>query len=69
MACPPLQPTMSKEITITKVGSRPTRRSAASGGGVEVISLDESPKKSESGKKRTHKDGVGNNTKKARTSS
>lgn len=68
-------PTMSKEITITKVGSRPTRRSG--GGGVEVISLDESPKKSSSSsdstttssKKRAHKDGVGNNSKKARTSS
>ncbi|XP_063851399.1 MOG interacting and ectopic P-granules protein 1-like isoform X2 [Scylla paramamosain] len=74
--CDTSTPTMSKEITITKVGSRPTRRSG--GGGVEVISLDESPKKSSgsdststttSSKKRAHKDGVGNNTKKARTSS
>ncbi|XP_045105521.1 MOG interacting and ectopic P-granules protein 1-like isoform X2 [Portunus trituberculatus] len=70
--CDTSTPTMSKEITITKVGSRPTRRSG--GGGVEVISLDESPKKSSgsessSSKKRAHKDSVGNNTKKARTSS
>lgn len=61
-------PTVSKEITITKVGSRPTRRS---GNSVEVISLDESPTKKPApeSKKRSNKDNVGNGSKKARTSS
>ncbi|XP_042226042.1 LOW QUALITY PROTEIN: MOG interacting and ectopic P-granules protein 1-like [Homarus americanus] len=61
-------PTVSKEITITKVGSRPTRRSGSS---VEVISLDESPTKKagSDSKKRSNKDNVGNGSKKARTSS
>lgn len=57
-------PSVSKEITITKVGSRPTRRSG--GSSVEVISLDESPKKAD---KRTNKDNAGNSAKKVKASS
>ncbi|XP_071544308.1 uncharacterized protein MEP-1 isoform X4 [Panulirus ornatus] len=61
-------PTVSKEITITKVGSRPTRRSGSS---VEVISLDESPSKKAAAesRKRSNKESIGNGSKKARTSS
>ncbi|XP_069971715.1 MOG interacting and ectopic P-granules protein 1 [Penaeus vannamei] len=61
------QPTVSKEITITKVGSRPTRRSG--GSSVEVISLDESPTKNDAAKKRPTKDNLSSNPKRARTSS
>ncbi|XP_068218688.1 MOG interacting and ectopic P-granules protein 1 isoform X2 [Palaemon carinicauda] len=57
-------PSVSKEITITKVGSRPTRRSG--GSSVEVISLDDSPKKAD---KRTSKDNAGNSSKKVKASS